>query len=165
MKLFAIYVGGAHERANIELHDMRFVAAERIEDTYDTLRRDWWGKPGSLHLDAWVELTHVDGFDVTLRPEPFAGPEKLFYVNLGGYDGSFMENHRNIFVVADSKDVAKKKALALGKGLDDLHRDDQYDIDDVLCLSESAGPLHIHLQPADRVQSLPVLRPDRFFCL
>lgn len=34
-KLFIIYIGGSHEKAFIELHDMRFVIAETIEDTYE----------------------------------------------------------------------------------------------------------------------------------
>lgn len=29
MKLYIIYVGGAHERSFIELHDMRFVVASK----------------------------------------------------------------------------------------------------------------------------------------
>jgi Domain of Unknown Function (DUF1543) len=39
MKLFAIYVGGELEGANIELHDMRFIVAPSIADTYEELRR------------------------------------------------------------------------------------------------------------------------------
>lgn len=50
MKLFAIYIGGAHKKSLIELHDMRFVIANTIEETYDTLRQSWWGIPASLHL-------------------------------------------------------------------------------------------------------------------
>ncbi|MBA3067145.1 MAG: hypothetical protein FP825_01530 [Hyphomonas sp.] len=33
MKLFAVFVGGSHARANIELHDLRFVAAGTLADT------------------------------------------------------------------------------------------------------------------------------------
>ena len=85
-KLFAIYIGGETPGANIEVHDMRFVAAPSILDTYDELLRQWWGKPGSLHVDCWANIDHADGYDVTLRPEPYRGEEKLYYVNLGGYD-------------------------------------------------------------------------------
>jgi hypothetical protein len=41
MKLFAIYVGGEAVGANIEVHDMRFVAATSLEDTYEELKRQW----------------------------------------------------------------------------------------------------------------------------
>lgn len=60
MKLFVIYIGGAHEKSLIELHDMRFVVANTIEETYDTLRQSWWGTPASLHLDAWGVLDYAD---------------------------------------------------------------------------------------------------------
>ena len=56
MKLFAIYIGGAMKGANIEVHDIRFIAAPSILDTHDDLRRQWWGKPGSLHIDCWAEI-------------------------------------------------------------------------------------------------------------
>lgn len=56
MKLFLIYIDGAHERSFIELHDIRFIIANKIEDTYDALRSSWWGKPGTLHLDSWGAL-------------------------------------------------------------------------------------------------------------
>lgn len=109
MKLFAIYIGGEHPGANIEVHDMRFIAASSIEATYDALREQWWGKTGSLHIDCWSEISHADGYDVSLRPEPYAGQEKLYYVNLGGYDGvAFAEQHRNVFVVAETLQAAKR---------------------------------------------------------
>lgn len=37
MKLFAIYIGGEHPGANIEVHDMRFLVAPTIEATKDAL--------------------------------------------------------------------------------------------------------------------------------
>ncbi len=103
MKLFAIYIGGEHPKAHIEVHDVRFVVAETIRDTYDQLRAEWWGTPGTLHIDCWAEIDHVDGHDVTLQPERAPVRDKLFFVNLGGYDGrEFAERHRNLFVVATS---------------------------------------------------------------
>ncbi|HEX7665912.1 MAG TPA: DUF1543 domain-containing protein, partial [Polyangiaceae bacterium] len=117
MKLFAIYVGGEHPRANIELHDMRFVVARTVTETYDELRRQWWGTPDSLHIDAWAAIDHADGYDVELSPEPFTGPERLYYVNLGGYDeAEFTEKHRNVFVVARTILEAKTRALREHRG-------------------------------------------------
>ncbi len=51
--LFVIYIGGSHEGALIELHDMRLIISDTIENAYETLRKSWWGTPESLHLDAW----------------------------------------------------------------------------------------------------------------
>ena len=123
MKLFAIYIGGEHPGANIEVHDIRFVTAETIDATHSRLLLQWWGKPGTLHIDCWSEITHADGYDVCLRSEPFQGPEKLYYVNLGGYDGlAFSEQHRNVFVVANNLPSAKTRAMKLAAGWKDAHR-------------------------------------------
>lgn len=151
MKLFALYIGGEHPDANIELHDMRFIAAPSLRETYAELRRQWWGKPSSLHIDCWAEIDHADGYDVTLRPEPFAGPEKLFFVNLGGYDpGEFTEKHKSVFVVAETEGKAKARAVKSVQGWTALHRDDLYEAEQAFCLNdvEAVGRLHLHLAQA-----------------
>ena len=38
-KLFMIYLGGSASNANLELHDIQFVIAPCIEDTYERLIR------------------------------------------------------------------------------------------------------------------------------
>lgn len=151
MKLFAIYIGGEHPRANIEVHDMRFVVAPTIEETYDELRAQWWGRPGSLHVDCWSEIGRADGYEVSLRPEPFAGAERLYYVNLGGYDGiDFAEKHRNVFVVADTLPRAKTRAIKRAAGWGEPHRDDMYEAEQAFALDEAVATqrLYIHLTPS-----------------
>lgn len=151
MKLFAIYVGGEAKGANIELHDMRFVAAFSLRQTYSELRRQWWGTQDSLHIDCWAELTHADGYDVELRPEPFTKNLRLYYVNLGGYDPSqFIECHKNVFVVAESVSAAKSRAKLAIDDWVQPHRDDMYEAEQAFCLNNAAEAqrLHIHLTPA-----------------
>jgi hypothetical protein len=148
LKLFAIYIGGEHPGANIEVHDMRFVVAPTIEATYPTLLRQWWGKPGSLHVDCWAEVGQADGYEISLRPEPFEGAERLYYVNLGGYDGvDFAEKHRNVFVVADTLSGAKRRAIKLARDWTDPHRDAMYEAEQAFSLTDAASAerLHIHL--------------------
>ena len=41
--LFLVVVGGRSPKANIELHDVRWVIGSKIEDTFDQLRNDWFG--------------------------------------------------------------------------------------------------------------------------
>ncbi len=151
MKLFALYIGGEHARANIELHDMRFVVARTVTETYDELRRQWWGTPDSLHIDAWAEIEHADGYDIELAPEPFTGRERLYYVNIGGYDeDEFLEKHRNVFVVARTMAEAKTRALRENRGWKQLHRDEQYEAEQIFALADVAREhrLHIHLRPS-----------------
>ena len=43
--LFLVVLGGRANKANIELHDVRWVVGSKIEDTFDTLRNDWFESP------------------------------------------------------------------------------------------------------------------------
>jgi hypothetical protein len=157
MKLFAIYIGGTLPRANIEVHDMRFVVAASITETYEELKRQWWGTPNSLHVDCWAQIDHADGYDIVLRPEPFYGAERLFYVNLGGYDHvEFTEQHKNMFVVASSAAQAKARALKSIPNWRGPHRDALYEADQAFSLHEGVEGqrLHLHLTPSFEVKDL-----------
>ena len=152
MKLFAVYIGGEMPSSHIELHDMRFVPAERIEDTYDTLREQWWGTPDSLHIDGWAEITRTDGYTVSLRPERCAGEEKLYFVNLGGYDpAQFTELHENVFVVGATESKAKVKALKKVRHWQSFHRDFMYEAEKIFDLQSAINGtgLYIHLEKTD----------------
>ena len=86
--LFLVVLGGRTPRSQIELHDVRFVAGRSIDDTLPELRSQWFGSRQGLHLDAWMAVRAIDGWSVHLRrvealPEP--RPERLWFVNLGGY--------------------------------------------------------------------------------
>ncbi len=43
--LYLVVLGGKAKKANIELHDVRWVVGFKIQDTYDTLRKDRFGSP------------------------------------------------------------------------------------------------------------------------
>ncbi len=155
MKLFAFYVGGSTVNSNTEVHDVRFTVGENMEDCYDSLRRQWWGTAESLHIDCWAELTHADDHAIKLSSERYAGANRLFFANLGGYDPEqFTEIHSNVFVVANDKDSAKNRALATVNRWMKPHRDTLFEVEHVVGLSEIAenSGLHIHLT---RVSSAP----------
>jgi hypothetical protein len=157
MKLFAIYIGGTLPRANIELHDMRFVVAASMLETYEELKRQWWGTPNSLHVDCWAQIDHADGYDVALRPEPFSGAERLFYVNLGGYNQvDFSEQHKNMFVVATSAAQAKTRAVQSIPEWRGRHRDALYEAEQAFSLNQcvEGQRLHLHLTPIAEVKDL-----------
>ena len=41
------------KKADIELHDVRWVVGSKIEDTYDTLRKGWFEFKKGLHIDSY----------------------------------------------------------------------------------------------------------------
>jgi|HubBroStandDraft_3_1064219.scaffolds.fasta_scaffold442693_1 hypothetical protein len=157
MKLFAFYVGGKTETSNTELHDMRFAVGEGMEDCYESLRGQWWGTPESLHIDCWSEITHSDGYSISLHAEASSGVEKLFFANLGGYDADqFTELHSNVFVVAPNKAGAKKRALATVDHWIKPHRDMLFEVEHIIGLSEVTASygFHIHLAPTTETRPL-----------
>ncbi|MFM9102444.1 MAG: DUF1543 domain-containing protein [Cyanobium sp.] len=126
--LFLVVLGGRTAGAHIELHDVRFVAGASIDDTLPELRRQWFGARKGLHLDSWMAVHFVDGYRVELRPEPFTGPERLWFVNMGGYDPQQLaELHAFGLFVATSPQAARAAARrrllagALERHKDDLH--------------------------------------------
>lgn len=154
-KLFIITIGGNTTKSHVELHDVRFAINEKIEDTYAGLRKEWWGEPSSLHLDCWGELTWADGYDIQIHADPATAPEKLFFVNLGGYEpGVFAEQHVNVFVVAKTQPEAIAKAkdenFPKTKWGNTAHQDFTWEVEkavDVTDIAAGQGK-HIHLIPS-----------------
>lgn len=153
-KLFAVYLGGRAPKCNTELHDVVFVVGTSIEATYEQLMDKWFGNPLRLHIDSWVNLQIVDGYQIVLRREPASQPQKLYFVNLGAYlPGQFTELHANAFVVAETEQQVKQRAKKeLLQGTQSLHTDDLYDIDDCLEIGTVDG-YHVHLEPTAETQS------------
>ncbi len=157
MHLFVIYIGGSHSQSLIELHDIRFVIANTIEETYDALRQSWWGEATSLHLDAWGILNYADGHHILISNQPPHNmANKLFFVNLGGYDQSqFTELHQNIFVVASDAQEAKQKAVQQIKQWESPHRDYLHEIDTVLDLGAMLAQHNHYLHMVETQDDIP----------
>jgi hypothetical protein len=132
--LFLAVLGGRIAGAHIELHDVRFVAGASIEDTVRELRRQWFGARKGLHLDSWMAVRFVAGYRVELRREPFDGPERLWFVNLGGYDpGQLAEQHAFGLFVATSPAGAKAAARrSLLPQAQQRHKDDLHGVEEAL---------------------------------
>lgn len=152
MKLYMFYIGGDCANSNVELHDVRFSIGQTPEDCFDDLRRQWWGTPESLHLDCWGAVEQVDGHDIELLQEPPTDAHnRLFFVNLGGYDSAlFAELHQNILIVAVDAVTAKGKAKAQINHWQKPHRDKLFEIDKTLDISElmRRHGYHLALWPA-----------------
>lgn len=121
--LFLVVLGGRANLANVELHDVRWVVGSKIEDTYDVLKRDWFGTSKGLHIDSYKKINHVDGYKINLinidnkkliNKNLLNGnnTEKcLWFVNIGGYyPNSMQEKHEFGLIVASSKSEAKNIA-------------------------------------------------------
>ena len=136
--LFLVVLGGRAKMANVELHDVRWAIGSRIEDTFDVLRRDWFGTLEGLHIDSYKKINYVDGYKINLKNienkqlknnkffNENTSKKNLWFVNIGGYDPSSMqEKHEFGLVVASSKleakNIAKSKWLM---GCKKKHKDD-----------------------------------------
>ena len=136
--LYLVVLGGRAKKANIELHDVRWVVGSTIEDTFDTLREDWFGSPEGLHIDSYKKIKYIDGYKINLINVEKDNIKKkqlvkknntkkyLWFVNIGGYDPTSMqEKHEFGLVTASSKleakNIAKSKWLI---GCKKKHKDD-----------------------------------------
>ena len=133
-----VVLGGRAEKANIELHDVRWVIGSKIEDTYDTLRKDWFGSPKGLHIDSYKKIRYIDGYKINLiDAEKYKKDKKqlvkknkakkyLWFVNIGGYKPTSMQEKHEFGLVAastklEAKNIAKSKWLI---GCKKKHKDD-----------------------------------------
>ena len=76
--------------------------------------------------------------NITLKPEaPLDSDNKLYFVNLGGYDNNeFTELHKNILVVASNTSKAKVRALKQILDWQSHHRDYQFELESILSVSQ-----------------------------
>jgi len=138
INLFLVVLGGRAKKANVELHDVRWVIGSKIEDTFDVLRNSWFGTFEGLHIDSYKKIDFVDGYKINLKNlenNKFINKKicnvnnaqkNLWFVNIGGYDPSSMqEKHEFGLVVAstklEAKNIAKSKWLV---GYKKKHKDD-----------------------------------------
>ena len=148
--LFLVVLGGRANKANVELHDVRWVVGSKIEDTFDDLRRDWFGTFAGLHIDSYKKINYVDGYKINLKnidneklkyDNSFNGnitQKNLWFVNIGGYDPcSMQEKHEFGLVVAKSsieaKNLAKSKWL---NGYKKKHKDDITSLKNLITLDD-----------------------------
>jgi len=159
-KLFMVYLGGKAATSHIELHDIRFVVGDSIEETYLTLRKEWFGDLTGLHIDSYMEVRNIGGYNIELRTTPATQTEHLFFVNIGGYDpGNILEQHQIGLFVANSPIEAKKRAKAtLLVDTVDQHKDNLYTVDECFSLGQ-VGQHYIHLELGGEPQ---IIKPDWF---
>jgi hypothetical protein len=175
--LFLVVLGGRTRQSHVELHDVRWVAGERIDDTFSELKLQWFGSRRGLHIDSYVAMHCVDGYAIELKrvgqrqsKPPFspagAVKQRLWFVNMGAYEAhSLQELHHCGCVVAPTAEAAKSRARqrwlcgALQQHKDDLHAIDQLGgVDDCLPIDDLQG-WQVHLVPAPNQTSCS-FQPD-----
>ena len=146
MKLFAVFLGGRAKKCNTELHDVVFTCGDKIEETYFDLISKWFGIPDRLHIDSWVELSYVDGYKITLSQLKNNSNNKLYFINLGGYEPKkFEELHESKFMVGrDKKNIKIRAKESMLVGLEQVHTDDLYDVDDCIKI-DKVSEYYVHL--------------------
>ena len=137
LRLFKVLIGCVPPGRFIEQHDIFFGIAPSLAALVPAIKASWPEAP-KIHIDAWREVTAVDGYSITIVEKQTAASTapKLFFLNLGGYKkGEFEEYHYKMLAVAASKGeaIARSKATAFYKHTGfkgaDSHIDDKYGVD------------------------------------
>lgn len=148
-----------------EQHDVFFGIGENVCGLAPEMIAFWPEAKGKLHIDAWREITIVDGYAIEVIPAPevYNREQNLFFLNLGGYKlGEFEEYHYKMLCVAPKLAVAVKKSKKTvfykhcGFKEAPSHIDEKYgiDIDDAhkvedLLSEESKSRYEIKISPSE----------------
>lgn len=147
VKLYMIMLGCRPEGRFTEQHDIFFGIGRSIKELIPSMKKFWPEAKGKIHIDAWREITVVDGYSVAVieKKDEKNSNLDLFFINLGGYkEGEFEEYHYKMVTVAETIGLASKKArgTAFYKhcGFEGAvsHIDDKFgvDIDDAFVVKE-----------------------------
>jgi hypothetical protein len=184
LKLYMLLLGCRPPGRHVEQHDYFFAVGANLKELIPLIKAFWRGA-GSIHIDAWREVKSVDGYAVKVvsKDDDFSDtPEKLFFINLGGYqEGKFEEQHSTLLTVQKDRAAAiqqakrtaffKTNTITKVKGatshIDDKYGidvDDIYQVDDILT-AEHKAQYHIQLisatnLPEDEIH-LGYLRLDK----
>ncbi len=137
-RLFVVVLGGRTTKSNIELHDIRWVIGKNIEDTFPQLRKEWFGLRKGLHIDSYLELKFIDGYEIIVyrkdnesaqinyKGKIYDEDTKLWLVNLGGYHpDKLLEIHEIQILAAKNSREAKEKAKKRWDSQSEkIHKDD-----------------------------------------
>lgn len=144
-KLFMILLGCKPAGRLTEQHDIFFAIGNSISELKEDMINFWPEAEGKFHIDAWREVSAVDGYKLKVVPSADPDPahansKKLFFINLGGYKrAEFDELHYKMLIVADTlaeaSKLAKDSAFYKHTGFEGAvsHIDDKYgvDVDDI----------------------------------
>lgn len=133
-----------------EQHDVFFGIAPSLKALVPHMNRFWPEAKNNLHIDAWREVSSVDGFTIRVRQRNSTEKtedtsHKLFFMNLGGYKAQeFEEYHYKLLTIAETTtaaiQTAKQSSFFKHTGFKGAtaHIDDKYgvDVDDIYEVTE-----------------------------
>lgn len=145
--LFMIKIGGSAGLSNIEVHDTQFILADCIEETFNELKRRWYGKSNSLHIDGYKIISNIDNYSITISKRKQLKTKRLFYIYFGGYsDKIFGEIHENLFLLAEDISIARNEAYKTIKNHPNInHIDSICDVEENLNLNNKEN-LYLHFK-------------------
>lgn len=169
LKLYMLLLGSKAPGRHVEQHDFFFGIATSLKELIPDIKAFWRGAVGNLHIDGYREVNHVDGYKIEVAVKDDAvidQPEKLFFINLGGYiSGRLEEQHHVILSVntdrAQAIQNAKKAVFFKTNSIDgnknaNAHIDDKYgiDVDDIYKIEEMLSArqktkYHIRITPSE----------------
>ncbi len=149
LKLYMLLLGCKPDGRHTEQHDVFFGIGTSLKDLVPDIVDFWPEAAGRIHIDAWREVTVVDGYPIKVLARSNS-PErneqqKLFFINLGGYkENDFEEYHYKCLAVGATAAEAIKQAKeqTFWKHTISSHIDDKYgiDVDDVYEIEEVLAP-------------------------
>lgn len=145
-----LLIGAAPPGRHTEQHDVLFAIGASIRAVLPEVAGFWPEARGSLHLDAWREVTLVNGYSIDVVDDPaYRSAAQLFFINLGGYKkDEFEEFHYKMVVAAADKGeaVQRSKQTAFFKHTGfkgaTAHVDDKFGVavDDVYAIRDILPP-------------------------
>jgi hypothetical protein len=159
-----LLLGSKAPGRNVEQHDYFFGIASSLKELVPEIKAFWPEAGNSIHVDGWREVNSVDGYavKVVLKDESIVPSlQKLFFINLGGYQADKLEEqHYIVLTVQDDRALAVQNAKKTVffktnsiKGANS-HIDEKYgiDVDDIYRIEEILNPgykdkYHIELTP------------------
>jgi hypothetical protein len=173
LKLYMLMLGCTPEGRFTEQHDIFFGIGKSLKELIPQMKIFWPEAKGRIHIDAWREVTAVDGYSIEVigkneKTDTFA--EKLFFINLGGYkENEFEEYHYKLLAIAENLAAASKAAKATAfykhcgfKGASS-HIDDQYgiDVDDIHNIDDMLNSSFKELYALKITKSETALQEDK----
>lgn len=171
LKLYMLLLGCRPKGRFTEQHDVLFAIGTTLKSLVPQILNFWPEAKGIIHVDAWREVTVVNGFNVSIITktndvETNNQPTQLFFINLGGYKiDEFDEFHYKMVVAATDTAYAitQAKQTAFYKHIGfkgaPSHIDDKYgiDVDDLFEIKEILAQAlkekyTISLTPSDNLQ-------------